>query len=619
MEEKMETMQNSEEIREILWFENQVAFTFRSPLNPAEGKQRVIDELPLDQLNNFLGEQHKVTLRSFGPDDVPQGQSGNIAQHGGGLRDPLAKYLFPSPGDKGSVLVGFFHIDSADVSKDHTPEVVNNINQTRSIEGVQISAMPNWLGACTGDVGHGCPLTPPVSVDANDVCAASPGRWPITVSQLPAELQQINGAGVTVLVLDTAPKPTVIAEALSKVTQGTNGLLQDMATGMVEMETPFTPKLPDTNTATPPAISVYHQWLPGDDDPAGENQPKTGKDIDGNLIGYPMADHGLFVAGVIRTLAPAANIVCVRILNDFGVGNTTAIIQMLETIADHVQKEKVEKPDFHPRLIINMSMVVSPYDEQLQCLKLDGELSSSVREGLQAPLQVLANLGVIVVAAAGNDSDPRMGMKDSDLCTKIKDLDPPTGMKCMNMADGMRLGPRYPAAFADTIPQVIPVGAIDGSGQPAPYSDYPGTNGVATYGGGLLMRDVANSQPGHTLAMEPIDSLRGIYTTPYYPALSLCDTDTSQKEPVKFEYPEIDAPNNNACWAYWSGTSFATPIISGLTALVLQAKAPASDNVRQEVIAIAGANTVSWSGLNPVVSGPVIFVQRCATEMPSIQ
>src|SRR6266496_4589841 len=425
MEEKMETMQNSEEIREIFWFENQVAFTFRSPLNPAEGKQRVIDELPLDQLNNFLGEQHKVTLRSFGPDDVPQGQSGNIAQHGGGLRDPLAKYLFPSPGDKGSVLVGFFHIDSADVSKDHTPEVVNNINQTRSIEGVQISAMPNWLGACTGDVGHGCPLTPPVSVDANDVCAASPGRWPITVSQLPAELQQINGAqvngaGVTVLVLHTAPKPAVIAEALSKVTQQTNGLLQDMATGMVEMETPFTPKLPATNTATPPAISVYHQWLPGDDDPAGENQPKTGKDIDGNLIGYPMADHGLFVAGVIRTLAPAANIVCIRVLNDFGVGNTTALIQMLETIVNHVGT------DLHLPLIINMSMVVTPYDEQLQCLGLDGELSSSVREGLRVPFQTLANLGVILVAAAGNDSDPRMGMK------------------CMEMADGMRLGPRYP-------------------------------------------------------------------------------------------------------------------------------------------------------------------------------
>jgi len=599
MEEKMETMQNPTEPREIFWFENQVAFTFRLPLNPAEGKQRVIDELPLDQLNNFLSERHKVTLRSFGPNDVPHPNSEgdehtDSSNQSDDMRNPRAKYLFPSPDNQGCILIGFFHIDSADVNKDHTPEVVNNINQTKFIEGVQISAMPNWLGACTGDVGHGCPLTPPVALNVSDICAVSPGYQPITVSQLPNALQQADGAGVTVLVLDTVPEPDVIAEASGKAPLGANRLLVDMATGMVEIETPFTPKPPAMNIATPPAISVYHQSLPGDDDPAGENQPKTGKDIDGNLIGYPIADHGLFVAGIIRTLAPAANIVCIRVLNDFGVGNTTALIQMLETIVNHVGT------DLHLPLIINMSMVVTPYDEQLQCLGLDGELSSSVREGLRVPLQALASLDVIVVTAAGNDSDTR------------------SGMKCMEMADGMRLGPRYPAAFADTIPQVIPVGAIDGTGQPAPYSDYPGTNGVATYGGGLLMRDVANSQPGHTRAMEPIDSLRGVYTTPYYPALSKDDTNTSVKEPVKFEYPEVDALNDNA-WAYWSGTSFATPIIAGLTALVLQTEAPASANVRQEVIDIAGSNTVSWSGLNPVVPGPVIFVQQCAAKTPSIQ
>src|SRR6266566_3701744 len=380
MEEKMETMQNPEEIREIFWFENQVAFTFRSPLNPGEGKQRVIDKLPLDQLNNFLREQLQVTLRSFGPNDVPRpkGEEDGYTDNGNqsdDLRNPRAKYLFPSLEDQGSVLIGFFHIDSADARKDLTPDVVNHINRGEfNAEGVQVSAMPNWLGACTGDVSHGCPLTPPVAVDANDVCAASPGRWPITVLQLPAELQQANGQGVTVLVFDTAPEPAVIAEALSKVTGETNELLQDMATSIVEIQSPFIPKPPAMNIATPPSISVYHQWLPGDDDPVGKNQPKTGKDIDGNLIGYPIADHGLFVAGIIRTLAPAANIVCIRVLNDFGVGNTTALIQMLETIVNHVGT------DLHLPLIINMSMVVTPYDEQLQCLGLDGELSSSVRE-----------------------------------------------------------------------------------------------------------------------------------------------------------------------------------------------------------------------------------------------
>ena len=173
---------------------------------------------------------------------------------------------------------------------------------------------------------------------------------------------------MTVLVLDTFPEPDIIADASGKAPLGANRLILDMATDMVVIATPFPPISPATSIATPPAISVYYPSLPGDDDPSGESLPKTGKDIDGNLIGYPMADHGLFVAGIIRSLAPAANIVCIRVLNDFGVGDTAALIQMLEAIVNHVGT------DLHLPLIINMSMVVTPYDEQLQCLGLDGSI-----------------------------------------------------------------------------------------------------------------------------------------------------------------------------------------------------------------------------------------------------
>ena len=203
--------------------------------------------------------------------------------------------------------------------------------------------MPNWLGAGTGHVGHGCPITPPIPVDVDAVCADSPGYWPISVP-LPADLQQANGAGVTVFVLDAFPKPETIDDALAKVLTGANGLLanrllQDMATNMVVTETPFPPMSPATSMATLPAINLYYSSLPGDEDPSGESLPKTGKDIDGNLIGYPMADHGLFVAGIIRSLAPAANIVCIRVLNDFGVGDTAALLQTLEAIANHMGKD----------------------------------------------------------------------------------------------------------------------------------------------------------------------------------------------------------------------------------------------------------------------------------------
>ena len=122
-----------------------------------------------------------------------------------------------------------------------------------------------------------------------------------------------------------------------------------------------------------------------------------------------------------------------------------------------------------------------------------------------------------------------------------------------------------------------------------------------------------------TEAHQPIDSLRGLYTTPYIPALSMNDANSSTTAPAGIEYPEKDVPDNNA-WAYWSGTSFAAPIIAGLTALVLQAEAPASADVRQHVIALAGTQTVSWrvpdSGV-PIL-GPVIYAQPCPiTELKS--
>src|SRR5690349_16233058 len=126
----------------IFWYRNQVAFTFHSDLNPTMAKQDVINALPLDQLDHSLqGQTTSVRLRSFDPGDVAGGAQsvGLAASHQvSDLRSPIAKYLFPSPGDPGSILVGFFHLEPnvAD-GDDHVPAVVNLINNTKFIaEGV---------------------------------------------------------------------------------------------------------------------------------------------------------------------------------------------------------------------------------------------------------------------------------------------------------------------------------------------------------------------------------------------------------------------------------------------------------------------------------------------------
>ena len=64
-------------------------------------------------------------------------------------------------------------------------------------------------------------------------------------------------------------------------------------------------------------------------------------------------------------------------------------------------------------------------------------------------------------------------------------------------------------------------------------------------------------QSGHHL-----DALKGVYTSATYPA-------PEAQEPALPDYP---APNTYG-WAFWSGTSFATPIVSAVVARILQALA----------------------------------------------
>jgi subtilisin family serine protease len=619
----------------VFWMKNQIAVTFLLDHKPAANggpvpaKQPIINMVSLHKLEGFLrhpdNDPSPVGLRSLKLNEIPRMLGGqDPGDDSLGLNNPRAKYVFPASQGQQSMLTAFFQITAPvdpaiDLQEDHTIRVVNLINKMASTpEGIleisapvvlKISAMPNWVGGGTDDVPHGCPITPPVPVDPTDVCATKPGYHPITLTRLSPEfasLQEANGAGVTVLVLDTLPPREDIDAALTRLNgsaPGANNLLRDMATDLKELNQLVLPLPPGPSSAEPPAINVFYQRLPDSlDEPNNPHQPRTGKDIDGDAVGFPMKDHGLSVAGIIRSIAPAANIVCARALNDYGAGDVLTLIALLEHIKDQLlmQRGNQDPQAFNRRLIINMSLVISPFDSQLGCPEMGPVSSSGVREGLKSALQALADLNVVIVAAAGNDSDPRMPNPAVTDMTCMPD--PPQG--------GKHFGPRYPAAFASTIPQIIAVGAVDKTGLAAPYSNYPGEKGVATYGGSLLEKK--NSSSGHTQLRRPIDALRVVYSASRYPALSRKD-DPLQDQPPG-DYPETNKRDDRA-WAYWSGTSFAAPIITGLVACMLPAIPPTE--ARQRVIDLAGRKTIPWllhdldtdNDINEI--SPVISVQQC--------
>jgi hypothetical protein len=261
---------------------------------------------------------------------------------------------------------------------------------------------------------------------------------------------------------------------------------------------------------------------------------------------------------------------------------------------NYAQGDLYKKP-----VVINMSLVVPPSDEEAKKLKFKPQFTHQLRSHLLKPMHRMSELGAIFVASAGNEADPR------------------EGSKAMNPS-GMRPFALYPAAFAynvapDPVPAVIPVGAVNGQREASSYSSYPGPKGIGTYGG-----EVPDPIPANPPAMPPtpgcytqainIDALIGIYCSESYPALSLDDCQST--------YP---APNLNA-WSYWVGTSFASPIITALVARYVEWKGfslPPDANVTQDIISKLTTDEVLWTHLEPndgSIAGPMVYAVQCPPE-----
>jgi hypothetical protein len=612
MENMMNKTQSSKSTDEpqrsiIYWHANQLIVTHHSLFDITESKQLIIKSLDLETLSGKLQEQSGLHLEPFARQDVslpsiPDNCDGErrrrheqeaASPESSSLQSSIGKYFFPHSSGVGTIVVSFFHIKSAISpflsAADSTPDVVKLLNGepvrfSPSGQSKLLAASPNWLngGTSSVDPNHviiGCPASPPIP--ANDPCAS--GNWHITLpEELPEAILNARGAGVHVFVLDTLPKQQQISDAV--IASGkSNPLLVDIAEN----------------------VMLNYQVLSDVLDVPSPNQPATGNDIHGNLVGFPMNDHGIFIAGIIRDLAPAAKVECIRVLNDYAVGDTAMLLNAFTYIQNRLSdiNPETREPGDLPGtpVVVNMSLTATLPEESLEQWGFTDATIAPARLALLLPMQALAAKGVVFAASSGNGSGPR------DQVTN-----PP----------GERLQPRYPAAFAYPLPGVndepglpamIPVGAVNKEGLASSYSNYPGELGIGTYGGELPQASsVAPNATTGTSAQLPIDALRGVYTASLYPALSETD-ELLIHSPAPISYPEYQ-PSSATTWAYWMGTSFATPIISALAARVLETRPSVDDSVRQTLLA-AAPSRVDWTNLDTGQSdaqGAMIMInQEC--------
>lgn len=399
-----------------------------------------------------------------------------------------------------------------------------------------VAATPNWFGAaqhCSG----GSPASQPVPVDPyGGRIRYAPQLDELDVVTLAEDSAWAEtGSGkdrVHVAVLDTAPTRHDIEWALAAFPE--NAHLQDLLARLLMAGT--TAQDAQMDAALQRAVAQVEQ--------NGGFRPIEPHEA------YDIRDHGLFVAGVVHATAPWTRVRLMRVLNNFGVGSLHALIIALATL---IGSKKPEEP-----LVINLSLGMLPSLEQLRDVwfgfAIDGlpgcpenpdlqflpdgkPLSRADLERLAAqhdpavttnldvlhePLRqlmaaLLAN-NCLVVAAAGNDSVYR-GVRRQP-----------------------RWGPRLPALYdevlgvaADTIRPAVPARYSNRGEDPAAVV----RDAVATFGGDLALD-----------GLSPSGGVIGVFSAEQFPPM----------------LPPAGPALNTTGWAEWAGTSFATPIMAGITA-----------------------------------------------------
>jgi subtilisin family serine protease len=239
-----------------------------------------------------------------------------------------------------------------------------------------------------------------------------------------------------------------------------------------------------------------------------------------------VGDHGLFVAGLIHAVAPESEIHLIRVVNEYGCGDLFTLNKALYEFIASVEKDRGSLDG----VVLNLSLgihkprgsEVADIGEGLaqQAVEITIDEATTVWadetiESLRGAVLLAHSRGGVVVAAAGNESYLTYAPRS----------------------------PQLPAAY----PSVIGVAASNAQRERSCFSNW---GDVLAPGGDDAWPTCRSASP------EP--------TSPEGAGGEQEDCDSALIS-LSTIYP--------TGYAYWRGTSFSAPLVSGLAALVLDAGA----------------------------------------------
>ncbi len=489
----IELMGTPEEL--LYWVPGELVVIVRLPQRPPEDIQDKLVEQVRSQLNEVLAK-YQMVLEPYGT----YGRWSTVP-----AMPPVRRRSFIFGLHRQQPLAAiFFHTRYADPRvPDPMPMALSylqsNLERLAQVGLHLVSAMPNWLVTAAPLLyGEGGPAMPPLPTPMLDQLASgsAPVGWHISFADQGLPFDPNEAEEVTVAVLDTAPHPDCLRGAATRPEFRRNWLLQRLATNLKEENGSF---------------EIEYDRYPLTSD------VRTGRNVYSDPRYYFMPDHGVFVSGLIRDIAPRAQIRLIRILNDFGGSDLYSLFAALADLEQDLVSGTIR------RLVINLSLTIMPDIRRLPYIWFDNRQWPSTRlmgatrilnhieDGLRLLCESLFAHGALIVAAAGNDS-----------------------MEANRQSQRPR-PPRAPARYETT----LSVTSVNSRLAPSIFANAacipPCSTGIATFGG-----DSYESIDINGLA----DVVRGVYISPMFPG----------GEP------------NMTGWADWSGSSFSTAIISALGA-----------------------------------------------------
>jgi hypothetical protein len=288
-----------------------------------------------------------------------------------------------------------------------------------------------------------------------------------------------------------------------------------------------------------------------------------------------VSDHGLFVAGMIHAVAPRSDIHLYPVLDKYGCGDLYTLVTQLHAFISQAEADKqngslqgavinLSLGVLRPRASTVVTPTVAPTPTaQVTASTPAGELAQALASLPNDPVKSLLftlhaadRLNMTVVAAAGNDS-----WRDEYRT--------------------MPLAPQLPAAY----PFVIGVAGSNANRQRSCFSNW-----------GDVSAPAGDGAPGSV----PVVSGTEIVSVTSSCAASL-ETPLIGPVTITDRFP--------LGYAKWNGTSFATPLVSGLAALVLEAGVQQKGNWPQPGT-VARAIKCGASAADGVVNVPVTLM-RC--------